>query len=143
MKTLTTLVVAFICTFANASGSIEWKGLVSINHEILSQKARQYISLSLTELDNVQIKLIHVDASYTFKNSHKNLNVLIMHSESFLETGEEQIVYVNDEPKAILMNKLQYIFIDFDVSGDAINHRIEEVPFNGNKQDFMDEFSGL
>lgn len=143
MKTICLILLLTASKLAIGSSTIEWEGVASINYDSLSQKASQYISRSLPELANSEIKLIDINASYTFRHNHKNLHVLLMHSGSFIESGEERIVYENDIPKAILMNKLQYIFIDFDESGEPSKHRIEEVPFNGSKQDFMEEFSGF
>ena len=73
----------------------------------------------MPELKGVEVKLLNVSASYDFRHEHSNLQVMFMHSMSFVEgESEQQVVYVDDKPQVIEMNKIQYIFIDFQRGGE-------------------------
>ncbi|TMO73548.1 hypothetical protein CWC17_10555 [Pseudoalteromonas sp. S3785] len=137
--------LALVASFdANVSDKINWKGLAEINHHTLAIKSGDYIRSTFPELENVEIKLIKVNASYSFQHQHSNLNVMFMHSDSLVDgSSHKRTVYVDDKAQEIEMNMIHYIFLDFNENGEAINHRVEEVPFHGSQKDFEKEFQKL
>lgn len=137
--------LTLVASFAtNASDNIKWKGVAEINHHTLAMKASDYINSTFPELKNVEIKLIKVNASYSFQHQHFNLNVMFMHSDSLVEgSSHKRIVYVDGKAQEIEMHMIHYIFLDFDRNGEAINHRVEEVPFHGSQKEFKKEFQKL
>ncbi|WP_100642629.1 hypothetical protein [Alteromonas facilis] len=141
MKNLSAFLILFWSALATASDAIEWSGLATIEKESIELKAKEYINSAMPEIRGAEIKLMSVNASYDFRFEHSNLHVMFMHSMSFLEgEAEERVVYVDDQPQVIKMNKIQYIFVDFQIDGNPYKHRIEKVPFNGSKDDFLEEF---
>ena len=142
MKSLVAFIVLFWSVFATASDTIQWGNLATIDQESIRLKAKEYIHNAMPEIRGVEVKLINVSASYDFRYKRSTMQVMFMHSMSFVEgEGKEQVVYVGDKPQVIKMNKIQYVFIDFKGNGEATQHRVEQVPFNGSKQAFMEEFS--
>ena len=142
VKHLAAFTVLFWSVFATASNTIQWSNLATIDQESIRFKAREYIQSAIPELKGVEVKLLNVSASYDFRHEHSNLQVMFMHSMSFVEgESEQQVVYVDDKPQVIEMNKIQYIFIDFQRGGEPTQHRVEKVPFHGSKQEFLEEFS--
>ena len=142
VKTLVTLIVLLWSVCAGADNTIRWSNLASIDQETIRLKAKEYIQNAMPEIKNAEIKLVDISASYHFRQEHSNLHVMFMHSMSFIEgESEEQIVYIDDKPQVIKMNKIQYIFIDFQRDGEPTRHRIDKVPYSGSKQEFLEEFS--
>lgn len=147
MKNFWLIVFTLVCvvSFATyASDKINWKGVAEINHHVLATEADDYIKSKFPELKSVEIKLIRVNASYSFQHQHYNLNVMFMHSNSLVEgSNHKRIVCVDEKAQEIEMHLIHYIFLDFDENGEVINHRIEEVPFHGSKKEFEKEFQKL
>ncbi|MFD2164741.1 hypothetical protein ACFSJY_00550 [Thalassotalea euphylliae] len=139
------LYLALAASFAtNASDNIKWEGVAEINHHSLAMKAGDYIKSTFPELKNVEIKLIKVNASYSFQHQHSNLSVMFMHSDSLVEgSSHKSTVYLDGNTQEIEMNMIHYIFVDFDENGEAINHRVEQVPFHGSQKEFDKEFKKL
>lgn len=122
---------------------VSWGNVASMNPEDILLKTNEYISLKIPKLKGVSIKLKQINVSYYFAQKYHNLNVLLIHENSFTDQSSARNVLVDDKQETILFNLIEYVFIDFNDKGLPYKHRVEMVPFHGGQKDFTEEFMHL
>ncbi|AQS35288.1 hypothetical protein Sps_00063 [Shewanella psychrophila] len=118
---------------------LSWKGVATLDVELLEEKARAYINEKMPELKGAEIKLVQANVGY-YKNSEPTLDISFIHSNSFKPMDQNKTL--GDQNQYFVKYYMEFVFVEFSQNDEPIKIKVNEALLGGDETSSRERFLG-